>query len=213
MKDFPVFTTEYGVASLILKEVPYRQEAYVIIQATEDPEALIAECVSFCRVVGAEKIYAKGHEFLEKYPLHTIIYKMQGEAQVDNDNLDHLFPVTEQTVEKWRQICNEAMRNIDCAATQTKADEKFLLESCNPYFVHRDGELLGIGLMQDTELMQISAVKPGMGQRVLNTLLSTVEGAQVTLEVASTNTRAIRFYEKNGFLKTGEKSRWYRVFP
>ena len=213
MKDFPVFTTEYGVASLILKEVPYRREAYIIIQATEDPEALIAECVSFCRVVGAEKIYAKGHEFLEKYPLHTIIYRMQGEAQVDADNLDHLFPVTEQTVEKWRQICNDAMRNIDCAATQTKVDEKFLLESCNPYFIHNNGELLGIGLMQDTELMQISAVKPGMGQRVLNALFSTVEGASVTLEVASTNTRAIRFYEKNGFLKNGEKSRWYRVFP
>ena len=38
MRDFPVFTTEYGVASLILKEVPYRQEAYIILQATEAPE-------------------------------------------------------------------------------------------------------------------------------------------------------------------------------
>ena len=29
MKDFPVFTTENGVASLILKEIPYRGEAYI----------------------------------------------------------------------------------------------------------------------------------------------------------------------------------------
>ena len=32
MKDFPVFTTEYGVASLTLKEVPYREEAYVLLR-------------------------------------------------------------------------------------------------------------------------------------------------------------------------------------
>ena len=208
-----MFTTEFGIASLVLKEVPYRQEAYITIQSTEEPEALVKECVSFCRMVGAEKIYIKGHPIAERFPLHTIIYKMQGEAHVDKENLDHLFPVTEQTVEKWRQICNEAMRNVDCAATQTKADEKFLLESCTPYFVHKDGELLGIGLMNDTELMQISAVKPGLGYRVLNALLSTVEGAQVELEVASTNERAIRFYEKNGFLKTGERTRWYRAYP
>ena len=83
MKDFPVFTTEYGVASLVLKEVPYRQEAYIILQSTEDPEELLKECVSFGRMVGAEKIYAKGHPIVERYPLHTAIYEMRGEAAVD----------------------------------------------------------------------------------------------------------------------------------
>ena len=32
MKDIPVFTTDFGVASLILKEIPYRGEAYIRIQ-------------------------------------------------------------------------------------------------------------------------------------------------------------------------------------
>ena len=32
MKDFPVFTTQYGVASLIMKEIPYQKTAYVIIR-------------------------------------------------------------------------------------------------------------------------------------------------------------------------------------
>ena len=45
----------------------------------------------------------------------------------------------------------------------------------------------------------------------MNTLMSLVEGAQLRLEVASTNERAIRLYEKLGFIKTGEISRWYRV--
>ena len=39
MKDFPVFTTEYGVSSLILREVPYRQEAYIHIQDVQ-PDSL-----------------------------------------------------------------------------------------------------------------------------------------------------------------------------
>ena len=212
MKDFPMFTTEYGIASLILKEVPYRQEAYIIIRSSEDPEELLKECVSFCRMVGAEKIYAKGHPVVEQYPLHTIIYEMRGDAVVNPEKLEHIFPATEQTVGKWRQICNERMRHVDCAATQTTADEKFLLETGGAYFIHHDGELLGIGLMKGDELMQICAVKPGAGEKVLHTLFSTVEGSWVHLEVASTNERAIRFYEKAGFIKTGEKSRWYRVF-
>ena len=93
-----MFTTEYGVASLILKEVPYRQEAYIIIQSTEQPGELLKECVSFCRMAGAEKIYAKGHELLEQYPLHTAVYEMRGTAWVDKDQLECLFPVTEETV-------------------------------------------------------------------------------------------------------------------
>lgn len=213
MKDFPVFTTEYGVASLILKEVPYREEAYIIIQSSEEPEKLLKECVSFCRMVGAEKIYAKGHTYLERFPLHTILYEMRGAAEVDSALLENIFPVTEETVGRWRQICNERMRGVDCAATLASSDEKDILSSGGAYFVHRDGELLGIGWMADTELKSICAVKSGAGARVMHTLLSTVEGAQVSLEVASTNSRAIRLYERMGFIKTGEKSRWYWMYP
>ena len=211
MRDFPMFTTEYGIASLVLKEVPYRQEAYIILRSTEDPEELLKECVSFCRMVGAEKVYAKGHPILEAYPLHTIIYEMRGTAQVDPDMVENIFPVTEDTVGRWREIYNEKMRSVDCAATQTSKDEKTILASAGTYFVHSDGKLLGIGWMEDTELRAICAAEPGAGRRVMHTLMSTVEGEQIYLEVASTNLRAIRFYESLGFLKTGEKSRWYRV--
>ena len=58
MKDFPVFTTDYGVSSLILREIPYRREAYIHIQDVQ-PDQLaehLRECVSFCRMAGAESI-------------------------------------------------------------------------------------------------------------------------------------------------------------
>ena len=40
---------------------------------------------------------------------------------------------------------------------------------------------------------------------------SLIPKQQITLEVASTNRRAISLYERLGFLKVEELSRWYRV--
>lgn len=211
MRDMPVFDTEFGVASLILKELPYRQEAYIIIQSALQPEELLKECISFCRMVGAEKIYARGHDILEQYPLHTAVVEMRGEAFVDQNKMRSLFPVTEQTVSRWRNIINERMKGVDNAATLESRDEKKILESGGAYFIHSDGKLLGVGWMEDTMLLSLAAVEPGAGEKVMHSLMSLVEGAAMTLEVASTNTRAIRLYEKLGFLQTKEISRWYRV--
>ena len=211
MKDFPLFDTEFGIASLVLKEIPYKGIAYIILREVWDPEKLLAECVSFCRMCGAGLICASGHESLERYPLYTTVLEMRAEATVDISSLKSLFPVTEATVTQWRSIYNEKMRPIDNAATMTAFDEKRIVQSGGAYFVHRQGELLGIGWLRDTELCVIAAVKPGMGWKVMNTMMSLVEGAQLELQVASTNEKAIRLYEKMGFLKVGERSRWYKV--
>ena len=211
MKDFPMFDTEFGIASLVLKEIPYKGIAYIILRETWDPEKLLAEFVSFCRMCGAEVICASGHESLERYPLYTAVLEMRGEATVDISSLKSLFPVTESTVTQWRSIYNEKMRLIDNAATMSAFDEKRIVQSGGAYFVHEDGELLGIGWLADRELLAIAAAKPGAGRTVLNTLMSLIEGEQMYLEVASTNERAIRLYEKMGFIKTKEISRWYEI--
>ena len=213
MKDFPVFTTEYGVASLILREVPYRQEAYIHIQASREPGELLKECVSFCRMVGAEKIFARGHEYLESYPLHCVIYEMRGQASVDEAQVEHLWPVTEQTVGKWRTMMNERMAPVDNAGTLESRNEKDIVGSGGAYFVHRDGELLGGGWIINGELLQVASFQPGAGERVMHTLMSTMPGQELKLDVVSTNARAIRLYEKLGFIRTKELRRWYRVHP
>ena len=213
MKDFPMFTTEFGVASLVLREIPYRQEAYIHIQDVQ-PEGFeehMKECVSFCRMAGAEKIYATGQDLLERYPLYASVYEMRGTAWVDREKLEHLFPVTEATVSRWRGIMNERLRNVDNAATLTAFDEKKIVESGGAYFIHHDGELLGVGWMDDTKLLLLAGVKPGAGERVMHTLMSLVEEADMTIEVASTNERAIRLYERLGFMKIREVLCWYRV--
>lgn len=210
MRDIPMFSTEFGIASLVLGEIPYRQEAYVTVRTVLDGklDELLAECVTFCRMAGAEKIYAKG-EGLEEYPLHTAVWQMRGDAVVDKGKLESLFPVTEATASRWREIYNRRMANVDNAVTLQKKDEESLTRGA--YFVHKNGELLGIGWLDDTKLLAMAATQPGTGEQVMHTLMSLVEGAAVTLEVASTNTRALRLYEKLGFLKTAELARWYKI--
>lgn len=213
MQDFPLFTTETGVSSLLLKEVPYRKTAYIRVGNVQEGglNDHLEECLSFCRMAGAANVYASGHGDLEKYPLHTSVVRMQMEAWVDRKKLASLFPVTEATVERWRQVYNEAMGEVDNAATLESRDEEKILKSGGAYFVHADGQLLGIGWLEDTKLLAVASLQRGMGETVMHTLMSLVEGSQMELEVASTNTRAVRLYERLGFLVTGEISRWYTI--
>ena len=213
MRDFLIFDTEYGVSSLYLKEIPYKKEAYIRIRTVQPGyfEEHLRECVSFCRMCGAESVFAADHEALEDYPLHASILEMRGIAWVDPEKLKNLFPVTEATAARWRQLHNEKLREVDGSATLTSQEEKEILATSGAYFVHDNGELLGLGWVQDCELKTVAAVKAGAGEAVMHTLMSLVEGSQMVLQVASTNQRAIRLYEKLGFLKTAETTRWYRV--
>lgn len=215
MKDFPVFTTETGVSSLILKEVPYRKTAYIRIQDVQ-PDGLqehLAECVSFCRMVGAEQIYATGADTLSAYPVYMRLLELRGRAWVDESHLCNLFPVTEQTVARFRQIYNESMHGVDNAETMEARDEARILAASGAYFIHEDGNLIGIGWMDDTKLLAVASVVRGGGERLMHTLMSLVEGADMTIEVASTNQKAIHLYEKLGFLPVREVVCWYDVMP
>ena len=213
MRDFPFFDTETGVSSLILKEIPYRQQAYIHIREIHEEGfgPHLKECVSFCRMAGAEQICAAGHPSLEGFAEYTRVIKYAGTAWVDKQMLASLFPVTEQTASRWREIYNEKMRRVDNAATLEKRDEEGLVASGGGYFIHDAGKLLGIGWLEDTKLLAVAAAEPGAGSRVMHSLMSLVEGSAMTIEVASTNKKAIRLYEKLGFLPVEEISRWYDV--
>ena len=213
VKDFPIFETEYGVAGLVLREIPYRGEAYIRIREVSQGmlPALVEECARFCRMAGAERVYAQGHPELAVWPLHTTILEMRGTAWVDETQLACLFPVTEETAPRWRQLYNEAMRGIDNAATLEARDEEMLLREPGACFVHENGRCLGIGWLREDTLAALAAVQRGAGTRVMHSLMSLAEGQPLRLEVASTNKRAIRLYEKLGFAVTGEISRWYSV--
>lgn len=211
MKDFPFFTTEYGVASLTLKEIPYTKNAYIKIQDSLEPEKLIEECVGFCRMAGAETIYGSSHPFLEKYPLHTQIIQMTRLRDGLPDTDAALFPVTEKTIESFREIYNHRMSAVPNSSYMSISDGKELLKRGNGYFIHRGEVLLGIGIASGEKIDAVISVCPGAGEDVVLALNHALSSEQAVLEVASTNHRAMRLYERMGFIKSAEISRWYRL--
>lgn len=211
MKDIPVFDTEHGVASLFLREIPYRGRAHIKIQSSLEPEKLLQECIGFCRACGAEWIDAAGHEYLEKYPLITKLYIMQRRLENMPQTDACVFPVTEETVQKWLDIYNERMADVPNSAYMDSADGRQLLKTGDGYFIHHDGVLLGIGKAKGDFIDAVISVVPGMGESVVLALCSVLHGDTVRLMVAGANERAVRLYERMGFVKVKEVSRWYRV--
>ena len=77
MKNIPMFTSAYGIATLILREIPWSGSAYVLVRSVwnDQTAALLEECRGFCRAVGAKarrlQIRVKGEDG-EKYLAHTL---------------------------------------------------------------------------------------------------------------------------------------------
>lgn len=208
---FSFFTTENGVAGLTLSRIPYTREAYITVRDSCTPEALVEECVSFCLAAGAEKVYASGDPYLEAYELHTRILRMRCPKVSLPGSDAALFPVQEHTFETWRDLYNERMRNVSNAAYIKATDAPRILREGGAYFVHRDGKLLGIGLVDCEDVKAVASLVPGMGQTVLCALCEAIPSDMVALEVADNNTPAMKLYERLGFLPVQEVSRWFRL--
>ena len=211
MRDFPVFSTENGVGSLVLKEIPYNGAAYVTIHSSSFPTEFLNECVEFCRAVGARDVYAAGDDCLRQYPFYTTVFQMSAAMYAIPETDACLFPVTEKTMQRWREIYNEKMKGVHNAAYMSERGMQELLKRGGAYFIHKEEELLGIGIAVDDRIECVASVIPGSGKEIVMALTHALVCERVALEVASTNHRAIRLYEAMGFIKTAELSNWYKI--
>lgn len=212
MRDIPLFTSQYGTASLILREIPYRASAYVRILEAETAEALVGECVEFCKLAGAEKIYGTGHPFLESFPFHTQILRMTRPKAGMPETDATLVPVTAQTLEAWRELYNHKMAGVPNSAYMTRKDAEQMLKSGDGYFVRRGNQLLGLGMAAGEELKAVASLVPGAGRDVTAALCRILTGEQITLEVASENRKATELYRRLGFAIAAQISAWHQIF-
>ena len=211
MRDIPVFATPLGVASLTLSQIPYTKTAYIRIQDTQSAEELLYECVSFCKMAGAEVVCATGHDVCMQYPFSASIVTMQADKATIGTADACIFPVTGQTLEQWRSIYNEKVVRIPNGAWMTLQEAQKMLQQGSGYFVHKDGVLLGIGKVEGNRIEWIASVYPGAGETVLKALCHAVMEQTVILEVADSNKKAMHLYQKLGFVSVQILSHWYRV--
>lgn len=211
MRNFPVFTTQYGVASLILREIPYRQTAYIKLLGSLEPEKLLEECKDFCRAVGAQHIYASGDACLEKYPLHTVINEMEREWSPVPATRAAAVAVTQQTLAQWKDIYNQRMMGVPNASYMDNAAAKTMLMDGSAYFVELEGRIIGIGKGSGDTIEAIASICPGAGQDIVLALCKELKGNRFRLQVADTNVSALTLYGRLGFVKTKEISRWHQI--
>lgn len=211
MKDLQVFTTEHGAATLILKEIPYQEKAYVILRDSLEPIALARECADFCRACGAEQVFAAGSDLLSKFAFYTDMWEMSSIRETVPDTDAALFPVQEQTLAQWRDIYNQKVKKVPNGAWMTHGDGEEMLKKGDGYFIHRSGVLLGIGRACADRIDWVASVRPGAGADVVKALTHATTEDRISLTVASANQKAVGLYESLGFLKTAEISRWYAI--
>ena len=209
VRNIPFFTTEFGVASLTLSEIPYKGVAYVRIQDAVEPMKLIEEAAGFCRAAGASRVFLAGHNAVESFPLYTEVWEMTAIRDALPKSTAEIVPVESDTLEQWRTIYNDRMFDVPLAATMSISEAAEIVQNATGYFIYRDNLLLGIGVAEKSCIKAVISIVPGKGADVLFALNQALDGSHITLEVASANDKAIALYDRLGFTKTGLISVWH----
>ncbi len=200
MKDIPLFTGSHGMATLILREIPYRGEAYVHLRAVFDSqEALIRECESFCRMAGAERTYVSGKGDFSDYPVYARLIN----RSILRRNLPKTtaLAVATNDTDTWLRLYRERFKAVPAA--NSCPEPKGL------YFIEQDGERIGIGQIEGNCLRSVAALKRGKGADCVCAMAALCTDERLTLLCAEENLPAMRLYDSLGFSRENVQEVWY----
>ena len=213
MKDIPIFTGEHGVATLILREIPHQQRAYVMLRTVWRLQPFLSECRAFCRMAGAESVYVTGQEDLSGLPfVHAMERWTCRRADLPPlvEPVD-LTPLDDSNRETFRTLYNRLFAQIPNAATCTPQEVERIQREERAALAVVEGQIAGLAQWTDGRLEAIG-VEPefrGLGYRLALTVLHRMTTETVELQVSSANQRALALYQRLGFTKTETLSRWY----
>lgn len=218
MNNIPVFMSQGGTATLILREIPYKQTAYVLLQTVipENLPQMVAECAAFCRECGAKQCALSSRDdaiSLGPEPDYAI-YQMQAEkaalpAFVSPFTLTPLAPDNEDL---YISLYNRCFREVTNAVTYDRSHiQRIYREQQQAFLALLDGVPCGMGELHGNELAAVGLLPEyrGQGRELALALLEKCPGPELTLTVASDNPRAMALYEKLGFRISGTESKWY----
>lgn len=213
MRNIPVFTGDFGAATLILQEIPRKGEAYCVVQWVQPGKTseFLAECGRFCRMAGAQSVLATHLPELPAAPPQIRLLRMTClRAGVPGTDAA-LWPLLPENGGEFLRIYNEGMSGVPAAMSLQQEDLPRLLTQGGGYFVHRAGEVLGIGQVDGDTLLSLVSCRPGAGRDVTAALISVMQGETVEMQVAESNLRARALYERLGFLTVGTGECWWEI--
>ena len=219
MNNIPVFTAQSGTATLILREIPVSEQAYILLRTVLPGQAenLVAECASFCKMCGAEEIFASWEDgdlpFLppayDIYLLHVL------KSALPEGKPVQLTPMTPENDAIFQRIYNRCFSHVSHALSYDRGQIARIYREHQKAFLALDEKKkpYGIGELHGDELAAIAVLPKyrGTGTDLAISLLQLCPGEELRVTVASDNDAAMRLYERLGFHLTGVESRWFRV--
>jgi len=216
MRDIPFFTAAGGSAMLVLREIPYKKMAYVILHSAEEKNrsAFFLECMSFCRAAGAEKVLlCTQQEITGQEPLFQLL-RWERQAPVPTAPaalLLRLIPVTEEREADFLALYNVIFGGAPSAATLTKHNFSAQTRACRTYLAEINGQMAGVGQLHEREIRCIGLLPQfrGNGMALMTELLRELGEETAWLQATSDNAAALRLYTKMGFSRKETLSHWY----
>ena len=219
MNNIPDFTAQGGTATLILREIPISGKAYVLLRTVlpGQGENLVAECASFCRMCGAEQIFAAWEDgelpFLS--PAYDIYLLHVAKSALPEGRPVNLTPMTPENDAIYQRIYNRCFFHVSHALSYDRGQIARIYREGQKAFLALDADdkPYGIGELHGDELAAIAVLPKyrGMGTDLAVSLLQLCPGEDLSVTVASDNEAAMHLYEKLGFHLSGIESRWFQV--
>lgn len=217
MKNIPMFTSSYGVATLILREIGWSGHAYVLVRSVWNGRTaqLLEECRGFCRAVGAEEIYASWEtNELPAEHAYDMIAMIRPKADLPEPAQSvELEQVTPETAEEYLRIYNRCFRDVPSAASYDRKSLEPLYGEDLAWLARVDGQFAGVAEISKEGLEGIAVLPEfrGLGRELALSVLPMVPSPTLRLKVASTNRRAMALYVRLGFVREKLERRWYRL--
>lgn len=216
MKNIPLFTSSFGLATLILREIPWSGRAYVLVREVwGDAAALLDECRGFCRAAGAGEVYAAWAEGFETLPAahaYDMLAMSCQKAALPVGTLP-LVPLSRENAGAYLDIYGRCFRDVPGAASYDRKSLEPLYDEELAWLVPVEGGYGAIAEISKTGLEGIAVLPEhrGLGYPLAATVLQMVPNSTVHLKVASTNHRALMLYRRLGFTESGLARPWYQL--
>jgi GNAT superfamily N-acetyltransferase len=217
MRNIPMFTAANGMASLILREIPYSGRAYVMVRSVWNGQtaALLQECADFCRAAGAREVFASDgvQELPAEHAYDILQLTLERAALPVQERPVELEPVSEENGGAYLEIYNACFREVPGAASYDKKDLQRLMEQGSGFLAKREEAYAGVVELDPDGIAGIAVLPQyrGLGYDLALTALQRIEQETLCLKVADTNHRAVALYRRLGFGNDTLISRWWRM--